>query len=333
MTTSTATPEIVSFARNVRAALADLPADEVDELTEGLEADLAEAYAEDLQRELPDPASYAAELRLAAGLPARTKAGSGRFAGIGESLGDTRRDISIAIRRNPTLSGIADFLSALRPAWWLIRAWVAYQVVMHVIGAVNGHRLWLPTDLLQWLTLSAFVLVSVQWGRGLWRTRALGPLIVVGNVVAAMLLIPMISAAQTSSGVVFYGGEAEPQDLTGVYMNGAPVTNIFGYDADGKLLEPFQLFDQDGKPITTSVPGGNGCLDPDCNETGFWTPSYLETGQTAWNVFPMRMVRMIFNEQTGSDEPDPAAKAQDRKPPFVKVPAVVPAPTTVQPAP
>ena len=43
MTTSTVTPEIVEFAQGVRAALADLPAEEVDDLTEGLEADLAEA--------------------------------------------------------------------------------------------------------------------------------------------------------------------------------------------------------------------------------------------------------------------------------------------------
>ena len=64
-------PEIVTFAEGVRAALADLPAEEVDDLTEGLEADLAESLAEDLRRTLPDPVAYAAELRLAAGLPGR----------------------------------------------------------------------------------------------------------------------------------------------------------------------------------------------------------------------------------------------------------------------
>lgn len=324
MTTSTVTPEIVTFAHGVRAALADLPADEVDDLTEGLEADLAEAYAEDLQRELPDPAAYAAELRLAAGLPVRSKVKQGLFSGLGDGLRDTKRDIGIAIRRNPALVGIVDFLAALQPAWWLIRAWVAYQVAMHLIGAVNGERLWLPTDLLQWVVLALLAVASVQWGRGCWRFQGLGPIIVVGNVVAAVMLIPMISAAGSSIGEVYYTDGYEPQDLTGVYLNGQPVTNIFGYGPDGKRLESFQLFDQDGKPLTTSVPGGNGCLDADCNETGFWTPSYLETGQTAWNVFPMRMVGMVFNEQTGMDEPDPAAKTQDRKPPFVKVPAVVP---------
>lgn len=333
MTTSTVTPEIVTFAQGVRAALADLPADEVDDLTEGLEADLAEAYAEDLQRELPDPAAYAAELRLAAGLPVRSKVKQGLLSGLGDGLRDTKRDIGIAIRRNPALASIVDFFVTLRPAWWLVRAWVAYQVVTHLIGAVNGASLWLPTDLLQWLVLAAFLVVSVQWGRGRWHFRGLAPAIVVGNVVAAVLLIPMISAAESHSGDVYYTDSYEEQDLTGVYLNGETVTNIFGYDADGKLLEGIQLFDQDGKPLTTSVPGGNGCLDADCNENGFWTPSYLETGQTAWNVYPLQMVRMIFNEQTGMDEPDPAAKAQDRQPPYVKVPAVVPAPKGEKPTP
>ena len=330
MTTSTVTPEIVTFAQGVRAALADLPADEVDDLTEGLEADLAEAYAEDLQRELPDPAAYAAELRLAAGLPVRSKVKQGLLSGLGDGLRDTKRDIGIAIRRNPALAGIADFLVTLRPAWWLVRAWVAYEVFALLGGSRDS---FVPTEFVLWLVLAAFVVVSVQWGRGKWRFRGLAPAIVIGNVVAAVLLIPMISAADSSSSEVYYTDASEPQDLTGVYLNGQPVTNIFGYGADGKLLKGIQLFDQDGKPMATSVPGGNGCLDPDCNENGFWTPSYLETGQTAWNVFPMKMVGMIFNPQTGSDEADPAAKAQDRKPPYVKVPAVVPAPKGEKPTP
>jgi len=47
MTTMTATdPAIEEFATAVRAALGDLPADEVDDLTDGLEADLTERAAD-----------------------------------------------------------------------------------------------------------------------------------------------------------------------------------------------------------------------------------------------------------------------------------------------
>jgi hypothetical protein len=320
MTTSTVTPEIAEFARGVRAALSDLPAEEVDDLTDGLEADLAEAYAEDLQRELPDPSAYATELRTAAGLPVRPKVRGGLLAGVVGGWRDTRTDIAIAVRRNPALSAALDFLAELRPAWWILRAWVAYEMVALLSGARDSY---VPTEVVQWLILVAFAVVSVQWGRGSWRFRGLPGLIAVGNVVAVVMLVPVLHSADSpSSGGYYSQPVAEQQDLTGVYLNGAPVTNIFAYGADGKRLEGVQLFDQDGKPLATSVPGGNGCLDPECIETGFWTPSVLETGQMAWNVFPMSMVRMTFDEQTGEDKPDPSAHAQDRKPPYVKVPAV-----------
>ena len=63
---------IDTFASAVRAALSDLPADEVNDLTEGLEADLAEHFDEDPDEPMPDPIAYADELREAAGLVPRT---------------------------------------------------------------------------------------------------------------------------------------------------------------------------------------------------------------------------------------------------------------------
>ncbi len=321
MTTSTVTPEIVEFAQGVRAALADLPAEEVDDLTEGLEADLAEAYAEDLQRELPDPVAYATELRSAAGLPQRAKGEkSGVLAGLSKGWKDTRADLKVAIRRNPALASALDFLVSLRPVWWITRAWLAAWLVAAFFGFQRGQGF----DGDWWLVFVAFVVISVQWGRGRWHLpRGMGPVLFVGNLVAAIVAIPVLAYALDDREHHFYETEpAATQDLTGVYLNGSEVTNIFGYDSTGKRLENIQLFDQDGKPLATSVPGGNGCLDPDCNETGAWTPSVLESGQTAWNVFPMRMVKMVFDEQTGEDKPDPTARAEDRDPPYAKVPAV-----------
>lgn len=322
MTTSTVTPEIVEFAQGVRAALADLPTEEVDDLTEGLEADLAEAYAEDLQRELPDPAAYATELRAAAGLPMRTKAQkSGVFSGLVQGWKDTRADIAVAIRRNPGLASALEFLDTLRPVWWILRGVVAFMCVRYVLGERDNL---LSNNWIDVVMMAAFLLISVQWGRDRWHLpRGMGPVLFVGNVVAAVVAIPVLVNALDHRDHYYY--ETEPagqQDLTGVYLNGSEVTNIFGYDSTGKRIEGIQLFDQDGKPLATSVPGGNGCLDPDCNETGLWTPSVLETGQIVWNVFPMRMVKMVFDEQTGEDKPDPSAPAETRKPPYVKVPAV-----------
>ncbi|GAA3618916.1 hypothetical protein GCM10022223_39650 [Kineosporia mesophila] len=58
---------IADYLAAVRTALADLPADEVDELTGGLEADLAESLAENGSpvEVFGPPEAYAAELRSA----------------------------------------------------------------------------------------------------------------------------------------------------------------------------------------------------------------------------------------------------------------------------
>jgi hypothetical protein len=78
----TITPQIASFAEAVRDALYDLPDEERDELTGGLEADLAEEYAEGHARDLPDPVEYATELRDAAGLPKGELAKDGTIAAL-----------------------------------------------------------------------------------------------------------------------------------------------------------------------------------------------------------------------------------------------------------
>ncbi len=329
MTTSTVTPEIAAFAQGVRSALADLPADEVDELTGGLEADLAEAYAEDLQRELPDPAAYAAELRMAAGLPARGKAKPGIVSGIAQNWHDTRADLTAALRRNPALGGVAEFLVVLRPAWWVFRAWLATWLVAAFFGSQQGY--WF-NGAVWFVVLAAFVVVSVQWGRGQWRTRGLAPIIVLGNVVAVLLALPVL--AHAADGRTVYVSEGYVQeDLTGVYLNGNAVTNIFGYDADGRPLSNVQLFDQDGKPLATSVVGGNGCLDPECEKQGLWVPATLRTGVAAWNVYPMRMIEAEADAQELLLQPVAGAEPQERTSPFVKVPAVMPAPKNSETAP
>lgn len=63
------------YLRRVRAALADLPADEVAEVMEDLEPHVAEVFeeagsAEEVERRLGTPEEYAAELRAAGGYPA-----------------------------------------------------------------------------------------------------------------------------------------------------------------------------------------------------------------------------------------------------------------------
>ena len=328
MTTSTVTPEIVEFAQGVRAALADLPAEEVDDLTEGLEADLAEAYAEDLQRELPDPAAYATELRAAAGLPMRTKAAKvGVLSGLTQGWRDTRADIAIAIRRNPALASAAEFLVSLRPVWWVTRAWLAAWLVAAFFGNERGFGMagtW-------WLVLIAFVVISVQWGRGRWHGKAVPALIAIGNVVAVVVLLPVMAATDDArssagdfdrgfqSGVDATVNDAPPDGLT---FRGQPVTNIYPYDATGKLMTNVQLFNQDGKPLEpyASRSDDDACAADDCST--LWQPGQLETGQPVFNVFPLGTVAAEWDDETQRTIPKQGAFSVVPKAPFLKVPAV-----------
>lgn len=332
MNATTALPaQITAFAAAVRAALGDLPADEVEELTDGLEADLAEAYAEDLARELPDPVSYAAELRGAAGLPTPAPQ-RGRLGAIAAQVADLGADVRRSLRANPASAALLDFLVTLRPAWWIVRAWAAYQCFGAVFG-FEGDLL--PRDLVQAVLLIVLVAGSVFLGLRAWPVWVRG-LIAAGNVIAVVATLAALTQVPThddlaqawtdSSGPYDdgYGYGYAESDGTGVYLDGDEVTNIFAYNARGQALHGVQLFDQDGRPLTTSVPGGNGCLEKDaetqeCLTPGAWMPDLLETGAQAWNVFPMKMAESSFEDPT---KPVEGAVAQDRPAPFLKVPAL-----------
>jgi hypothetical protein len=330
MTTSTVAPEIAKFAAAVREALADLPEEERDELTDGLEADLSESLAEDLRRTLPDPVVYAAELRAAAGLPARARK-RGTFAGLAQSGRDTLTDVRIAIRRNPALAGALDFAETLRPLWWVIRAWVAAWILAAFFGMERGY--WF--DGAWWIVFAAFLVVSVQWGRGRWLRTGVPTLIIIGNVIAVLALLPIRAATDNGAGNggngAFTRGYSAGADSVlndaptkGLIFNGKPLQNIYAYDAQGRPLHHVQLFDQSGHPLDpfSHAPGEDQpCADDNC--VSLIQAARLETGQQAFNVFPLSLIRGKWDDEQGATIPAPGASATEPKGPFLKVPAVL----------
>jgi hypothetical protein len=238
------------------------------------------------------------------------------------------------------MAWVLDFLATLQPAWWIVRGWAAYQVV----GAVFGFE----GDLLPsggyWPVL--LVLVAGSVFVGLWRWPAwVKILIVMGNVIAVIATIAGVVSVPSSDDLdrawtfadqAYYDDSiAAGPDGTGVWLDGTEVTNIHAYDAKGEPLNGVQLFDQDGKPLATSVPGGNGCLvtwpdDDACKAPGAWVPSLLETGATVWNVYPVKMVESSLEDPTTAV---PGAVPQDRPAPFVTVPALMTVAPAGEPAP
>ncbi|MGL4177279.1 MAG: hypothetical protein ACRCSN_14515 [Dermatophilaceae bacterium] len=233
--------DVRAYVAAVRGWLADLPREDVDDLTTGMEADLAERAAEigaRLGDLLGEPETYATELRAAAGLPPRIVVPD---VGVAEL---PRESWAVRIR------GAGDdvlhrwpWLRELRPTWWLIRGAVLGALVMAVLGASRP---------IGWLLPLAGAGLSFAWSRrhadspsARWRHRALGT----ANALAVVLVIPVTvaSLARPTEYVELSDGASSVPALGSA--SGAPVTNVYAYGPDGTRLTDVRLFDANGNAI------------------------------------------------------------------------------------
>jgi hypothetical protein len=283
--TATALHPVDDFARAVRAALADLPADEVDDLTDGLEADLTERAADEESPEFGDPLAYANELRSAAGLPAR----SSHRSSMGSVLGSAWADLLSGLRelhKHPLIARLAAFFVALRPLWWAFRAAVFYGILTWAIGTS-----FLAFNLGTIVLGAICLVVSVQLGRGKWQPRAWMRATLLAVNVVLVITVPVALIAITSAfgsevNNAYADGQNNSQlNYSGLEYNGHPISNIFAYDASGKPLTDVQLFDQKGKPLDT-VP------DParTVTDAPYLVPNNNVVGRRGWNVYPLESV-------------------------------------------
>ena len=160
MTARLLTPEIDAFAAAVRRALGDLPPDTIDDLTDGLEADLVESAFDD--GELGDPAAYAEELRTAAGLPRQPVTPAPAFARVRRMVGSVAAEWRGILGRHPLLASFAAFWVSLRPVWWVFRGFVAGLLI------VESQNWGAPINGFTAVGFAATILLSVQFGRGRW---------------------------------------------------------------------------------------------------------------------------------------------------------------------
>jgi hypothetical protein len=261
--------EIARYVDGVRAALSDLPAKKRDELLEDLPEHLAEVAAEvaaegagTLEERLGPPAQYAAELRASAGVPAPGE----RRRPFGDALADagveTRRRLRQADRKIGPLIGygtVSEFLSLLRPAWWVLRGYLAAVVVTYLFDASGGDGL-VPriggNELAGLVMLVLFVFGSIWLGRrtaglSIWPRR----LVLLGGALIVVFALLWFSDVDRAARNTFDG------NYTTVYSTPYDhVSDVFVYDAEGRLLTDVYLYDQFGQPI---VLGGDVCARTD----------------------------------------------------------------------
>jgi hypothetical protein len=331
MTTETATPSALhpvgDFARAVRAALSDLPTDEVEELTDGLEADLTERESDEVSPEFGDPVAYADELRSAAGLPPRS---SHRSPSVGSVLGSAWTDLVRGLRelnKHPLIARLVAFFVALRPLWWAFRAAVFYGILTWLFA--------MPFLAFNFGTLLVGVIslvVSVQLGRGRWQPRAwMRTAVLVVNVILVVTVPVALIAMSAAFGTEVNNAYADGQNdsslgYSGLEYNGHQITNIFAYDASGKPLTNVQLFDQQGKPLNT-VPDTAARV----TNAPYLVPNDNVVGRRGWNVYPLETIGL--NQVNDQGEPRKGVTPKPATPTYLIVAplanAVPPTPTPI----
>lgn len=260
-----ARPEVSRFVAAVAAHLADLPPEDAEELLAGLEADLDEQVAEHGGGVLGDPAAYAAELRAAAGLPPEGRARRRR--GLAVRM-DALRAGWDDLAERPAMAAVWPVIAALRPVWWVVRAWVAVVLVARLLPGWSTRGLLLVPGVepfVGYALLGVAVVGSVLVGLGrLWPGAApagsRGPLarvlLVLLNAFALVMVPFATEAAQRqsldSSARILGYDFTDPLRATrgyGVVNRGRQVCNVQAYDAQGRPLVGIQLFDQAGRPM------------------------------------------------------------------------------------
>jgi hypothetical protein len=278
----TAQDEIAVYVEGVREALAGLPAATRDELLEDLPEHLAEVLAEgggSLYERLGPPAAYAAELSASAGVTAGAPP-EGERSRIAATAARHRARIDRALRRADEQAGpvfgyprASEFLALLRPAWWVLRGYVAAMAVAFMLHDHSRPLGLLPRvggdALAAVLLLSLGVLGSIWLGRrgratGRWsrRLRRLGTGFLV--VFAVIGFFTVDSAAQRD--YYYHVDYTEPR--LDPYRD---IQDVFVYDGEGRLLKGVQLYDQKGQPIQL---GEASCTDENDNAVPIANPGY-----------------------------------------------------------
>jgi hypothetical protein len=189
--------------------------------------------------------------------------------------------ISTLTRLPPWLGSVTGFIVTLRPAWWLLRgyllAWALWSMIL--AGGV-GIR---PQSSGEYFLALVAVVVSVQVGRvRCWQKAIMRPLLVVTNLIAVMVLVMIWG----SGGRYNVAGDYTP--APGVSVDGAPVGNIYPYDAAGRRITGVRLFTQDGRPLDAeSFVDINGDLTVGLDGSG--NPRAVvrdSSGASLLNVYP-----------------------------------------------
>ena len=285
MTTALLLDHVSAYAAAVRSHLADLTPEQVDDLTDGLEADLAEALEDrdgpvvtgeipigraavaagvprppgdaaaviDLTRRFGPAAAYAAELRAAAGLAAAGPIRAGRvplrarFTAPVRELIATWRAALAPFLATPQGRALMGFLGSLRPLWWVLRGWIWY-VILRSFDFGLGIERFVPVSAGAWLWLAALVALSISVGRGLGSEHRIWRRVIIAASVVALLWAPW--ATTEFRRAVEYRLAVGGTDVQ--YVENTVTERVVedGVFVDGIAVSNLFVYDAEGNPLT-----------------------------------------------------------------------------------
>lgn len=276
---TTAPDDVRLYIGAVRDALADLPADERDDLLLEVEASIADAAGDSdapVAARLGPPEEFAAELRDAAGFHVASTAQRAEHESLRSLAGRAARHL--AWRRIPSLA------RDLAPIWWVARGYAAVGILAVSLGTGWAERYpFVPrfngSAALGVALVAVGVAASVAIGLFMRRRQVRSRLAIVANlalvVALGWVLVEVDNATWGSpQAVVFVEAPAD-----GLALDGIHVTNIYPYGRDGQLLHDVLLYDQAGTPL--EVPGDQ-TVDPNRRFV------LGKNGTALLNVFPIR---------------------------------------------
>src|SRR5438128_9349956 len=239
MTSNEQATAVSTYAASVRAALSDLPPDQAEVLLEDLEDHLREIAADaggPLAERLGPPEQYAQELRAAYG------AGHAGGRRQDPSLRHLRRAVA-RVTASAWYGQVRAFLPELRPAWWVLRAYLVVLVLTAAFSPTYNLRP-IPNPfssrgLLEIIAAAIAIVLSIRLGRRNRPVAKGGRLLAIGaNLVIALLAVPVLASMGTfpSFAMVESGGSGQSVQEQPLIMPNGVVTNIYPYSRDGKPL-------------------------------------------------------------------------------------------------
>ena len=276
MTTAAHVPsDVETYLARVRAALADVPADERDDLLAEVEVSLHETASEtsgSVAAQLGPPEDFAAELRSAAGLHPST---APTAAGLRETIE--------RLASSPRVAGSLRSLRELAPIWWAVRGYVAVAALALAAGASwsVAHGAVPRIGNAKLGAIAILVAVAASIALGLWsrRTPQARLALSVLNVALLAAVVPVaVHLSHRTQPAVATQIVVQTEIVPGLAYNGTPLDNVYPYSRDGRLLHDVLLYTGAGTPLNLRAKS----YDP------LRRILFTKAGGRIYNAFPVR---------------------------------------------